>query len=104
MAAQEEDFNRRIADVELVANAAVEAAIATANSEAEPLRRQLATTFGNRSVAQGTVVSIGPLGVLVTGECEDDGWLVTGTVTEETLIDAADELAPVVRPDDEPTP
>jgi hypothetical protein len=79
-------------------------AIPLRGQEAEPLRRQLATTFGNRSVAQGTVVSIGPLGVLVTGECEDDGWLVTGTVTEETLIDAADELAPVVRPDDEPTP
>jgi DNA-directed RNA polymerase subunit beta' len=39
--AQEEEFNRRIADVDLVANAAIEAAIATANSEAEPLRKKI---------------------------------------------------------------
>ena len=52
---------------------------------------------------QGTVVTVGPLGVLVTGECEDDGWLVTGTVTEATLLDAADELSLIERPDNEPT-
>ncbi len=78
-------------------------AIPLRGQDAEPLRQQLATTFGNREVDQGRVVSVGPLGVMVTGECEDDGWLVTGTVTEATLIDAADELALVVRRD-EPTP
>ena len=49
------------------------------------------------------MVTVGPLGVLVTGECEDDGWLVTGTVTEATLLDAADELSPRRAPGNEPT-
>ena len=68
-------------------------AIPLRGQEAGPLRQQLRTTFGNRQVDRGIVVTIGPLGVLVTGECEDDGWLVTGTVTEATLLAAADRLA-----------
>ena len=39
--AQEEDFNRRRADVELVADAAIEEKESTANSEAEPLRKKI---------------------------------------------------------------
>ena len=48
-----------------------------------------------RQVPEGTVVSIGPLGVLLTGECEDGGWLVTGTVTEDTLLAAAPTTSPL---------
>ncbi len=41
VAAQEEDFARRRADTELVANAAIEQRTATANAEAEPLRKKI---------------------------------------------------------------
>ena len=41
VAAQEEEFNRRRADVELVADAAVKERQATANSETEPLRKKV---------------------------------------------------------------
>ncbi len=41
VAAQEEDFNRRRADVELVADAAVQEKLTTANGEAEPLRKKI---------------------------------------------------------------
>jgi hypothetical protein len=74
-------------------------AIPMRGQEAGPLRRQLQSTFGMWEVDQGTLLSVGPLGVLVTGECEDDGWLVTGTVTDATLVTAADELARVPRPE-----
>jgi hypothetical protein len=67
-------------------------AIPMRGQEATPLREQLRGTFGMRQVPEGTVVSIGPLGVLVTGECEDGGWLVTGTVTDDTLLAAARDL------------
>ena len=70
-------------------------AIPVRGQEAAPLREQLRGTFGVEQVPQGTVVSIGPLGVLLTGECEDGGWLVTGAVTEDTLLAAADDLAAV---------
>jgi outer membrane lipoprotein-sorting protein len=74
-------------------------AIPMRGQEAGPLRKQLRSTFGMREVDQGTLLTVGPLGVLVTGECEDDGWLVTGTVTDDTLVTAADELARVPRPE-----
>ncbi|HEX5140035.1 MAG TPA: DNA-directed RNA polymerase subunit beta' [Dehalococcoidia bacterium] len=41
VSAQEEDFNRRRADVELVADAAIKEKEDTANSEAEPLRKKI---------------------------------------------------------------
>ncbi len=41
VAAQEEDFNRRIADVELVSDAAIKEKTDTAGSEAEPLRKKI---------------------------------------------------------------
>ena len=41
MTALEEDFSRRIADVELVADAAIKEKEATANTEAEPLRKKI---------------------------------------------------------------
>ncbi len=61
--------------------------------EAGPLRRTLGTTIGSRLVGAGTIVSVGPLGVLLTGSGNGAGWLITGTVTEATLERAARDLA-----------
>jgi hypothetical protein len=66
-------------------------AIPLRDQEAGPLREQLGSTPGARQVEAGTVVTAGPLGVLLTGKC-GDAWLVTGTVTTATLEDAAGEL------------
>jgi hypothetical protein len=67
-------------------------AIPLRGEEAKPLRGQLRITPGVRTVDQGTLVTIGPLGVLLTGKCEEGGWLVAGTVTSRTLRQAADDL------------
>lgn len=58
-----------------------------------PLRRQLAGVPGLTSVAQGSVLTVGPLGMLLT-TAGDRGrsWLVVGTVTTATLQQAAGEL------------
>ncbi|MBB6626386.1 transcriptional regulator [Nocardioides sp. KIGAM211] len=61
--------------------------------EADPLREQLGTTIGSHLVEGGTVVAVGPLGLLLTGAPGDGGWLIAGTVTEETLVRAAADLA-----------
>ena len=60
--------------------------------EADPLREQLRLTPGVRTVPQGTLVTIGPLGVLMTGDDTHGGWLIAGTVTADTLIRAAEDL------------
>ena len=60
--------------------------------EAGPLRERLQLTPGSRLVADDTVVRSGPLGVLLTGTRDDGGWLVAGTVTDETLVAAASDL------------
>jgi hypothetical protein len=67
-------------------------AIPMRGREAEPLREQLRITPGAAVVDQRTIVNVGPLGVLLTGECDEGGWLVAGTVTSETLTRAADDL------------
>ncbi len=61
--------------------------------EAGPLRDQLGLTPGARVVDGGTVVGLGPLGVMLTGGEGDGGWLVAGTVTSDTLEQAARDLA-----------
>ncbi len=61
--------------------------------EAGPLRGQLELTPGVRVVAEGTVAGLGPLGVMLTGSGDDGGWLVAGTVTADTLVLAAHDLA-----------
>jgi hypothetical protein len=66
--------------------------------EAGPLREQLLTTLGVVTAPEGTLVSVGPLGVLLTGSGDDGGWLVVGTVTQDTLLAAAHDLATGVRP------
>jgi len=63
---------------------------------AVPLRKQLGTSPNSRSTNIGgdgsTVLSAGPLGVLLTEQPGGDGWLLAGTVNEETLLKAAKAL------------
>jgi hypothetical protein len=67
-------------------------AIPVRDREADPLRRQLQVTPGMREVEQGILVTVGPLGVLLSGEKGQGGWLVAGTVTARTLARAVDDL------------
>jgi hypothetical protein len=67
---------------------------------AEPLRCQLSRTPGSRRAAGGVLLNVGPLRVLLTEVGDGGGWLLTGTVTDRTLIAAADEVQSqfIVRP------
>jgi hypothetical protein len=38
------------------------------------------------------VVAVGPLGVLLTGEDGDGGWLLAGTLTRDALVRAAADV------------
>jgi hypothetical protein len=67
-------------------------AIPLRDREADPLREQLRVTPGVREVRQGIVVTVGPLGVLMSGRDGEGGWLVAGTVTTDTLQRAVDDL------------
>lgn len=59
---------------------------------AEPLRDQLRVTPGAVALPAGDAVSVGPLNVLLTEYPDGGGWLVSGTVTQQALVDAAREL------------
>ena len=63
---------------------------------ADSIRDQLASTPGAVEDADGTRVSVGPLGLLVTSCHDEVVWLLGGTVTDETLVAASDELAGLV--------
>jgi hypothetical protein len=76
-------------------------AIPLRDREADALRDQLATTPGVSQDDARTVVSVGPLGVVLTGAEGDGGWLLAGTLTRAALVRAADDvLAGFVRVDD----
>lgn len=61
---------------------------------AVPLRDQLEVTPGGQSLEEGVALRVGPLSVLLTRfKGYDGGWLLSGTVTEKTLIRAARKLA-----------
>lgn len=68
-------------------------AIPLRGREAEPLRRQIGITPDAVVDDDGTLVQVGPLGVLVTGSGDDGGWLITGSVTASTLTTAAVDLS-----------
>lgn len=58
-----------------------------------PLRTQLAAVPGVTNVAAGSILTVGPLGLLLTTEGERGrSWLVAGTVTTATLQQAAGQL------------
>ena len=67
-------------------------AIPLRDREADALRDQLATTSGVDQDRQRTVVSVGPLGVVLTGAEGDGGWLLAGTLTRAALVRAADDV------------
>ncbi len=67
-------------------------AIPLRSREAQPLREQLLLTPGVRLELDSTSVTIGPLGVALGGGEGESGWLVAGTVTAETLLDALRDL------------
>ena len=67
-------------------------AIPLRGREADALRDQLATTPGVAQTTDRTVVSVGPLGVILTGEDGDGGWLLAGTLNRAALEQAADDV------------
>jgi hypothetical protein len=67
-------------------------AIPLRDREADALRDQLATTPGVAQDEERTVVSVGPLGVVLTGKKGDGGWLLAGTLTRAALVRAADDV------------
>ena len=67
-------------------------AIPLRDREADALRDQLASTPGVEKTDDRTLVSLGPLGVLLTGRPGDGGWLLAGTLTRAALVRAADDV------------
>lgn len=67
-------------------------AIPLRDREAEALRGQLVTVPGVEQSAGRTVVSLGLLGVVLTGDRGGAGWLLAGTLTRDALVRAADDV------------
>lgn len=67
-------------------------AIPMRDREADALRDQLATTPGVERGDGRTLVTLGPLGVVLTGDEGDGGWLLAGTLTRDALLRAADDV------------
>jgi hypothetical protein len=67
-------------------------AIPLRDREADALRAQLAQTAGVDRSPDRTAVSVGPLGVVLTGGQGDGGWLLAGTLTRDALDRAADDV------------
>ena len=67
-------------------------AIPLRDREADALRDQLADHRGVDQDDRRTVVSVGPLGVVLTGAEGDGGWLLAGTLTRAALVQAADDV------------
>lgn len=60
------------------------------------LREQFALASGASTIPQGIVVSVGPVGLLLTtGQGGSPAWLVAGTLTSDGLVRAAAELSTV---------
>ncbi|CAN5295812.1 hypothetical protein BH09ACT10_BH09ACT10_13570 [soil metagenome] len=59
---------------------------------ARPLRTQLAASIGAVEDSDGVHLSTGPLGLLLTPRSRGGSWLLLGSVTDETLTKAAQEL------------
>jgi hypothetical protein len=60
-------------------------AIPLRDREADALRTQMISTAGAVQDAQQTLVTVGPLGVLLTGSRGDGGWLLAGTLAPGAL-------------------
>jgi hypothetical protein len=57
-----------------------------------PLRDQLAKTPGATATPEGVRIAVGPLSLLLTDSRDRRSWLITGTVTAQTLDTAATQL------------
>ncbi len=63
---------------------------------AEPLREQLVLATSATRIPQGVVVTVGPVGLLLTDAgAGGQSWLVAGTLTQDGLTQAAAALGPV---------
>jgi hypothetical protein len=70
-------------------------AIPLRDREADALRDQLAVTPGVERSDEGagrTLVTVGPLGVVLTGTAGEGGWLLAGTLNRDGLVRAADDV------------
>jgi hypothetical protein len=80
-------------------------AIPLRDREADALRDQLDVTPGVEHLTERTLVVVGPLGVVLTGEEGDGGWLLAGTLDHDALLRAADDVSTgFVYVDDEDDP
>jgi hypothetical protein len=67
-------------------------AIPLRDREADALRKQLDVTPNVEHLAERTIVTVGPLGVILTGAVGDGGWLLAGTLNRDALVTAADDV------------
>jgi hypothetical protein len=67
-------------------------AIPLRDREADALRDQLDVTPGVEHPGARTVVTVGPLGVILTGDHGEGGWLLAGTLNRDALVKAADDV------------
>lgn len=67
-------------------------AIPLRDREANAFRDQMALTPGVEQDERRTVVTLGPLGVLLTGADGDGGWLLAGTLTRDALERAGNDV------------
>ncbi len=67
-------------------------AIPLRDREANAFRDQMVRTPGVEQDERRTVVTLGPLGILLTGADGDGGWLLAGTLTRDALERAGDDV------------
>ena len=67
-------------------------AIPLRDREADALRDQLDVTPGVEYPGHRVLVTVGPLGVIITGDHGDGGWLLAGTLNRDALVRAADDV------------
>ena len=67
-------------------------AIPLRDREANAFRDQMTATPGVEQDQRRTVVTLGPLGILLTGADGDGGWLLAGTLTRDALERAGDDV------------
>lgn len=67
-------------------------AIPLRDREADALRDQLDVTPGAEVMPRRRLVSVGPLGLVLTGAPGEGGFLVAGTLNRSTLLRAADDV------------
>ena len=72
-------------------------AIPLRDREAGAVRDQMALTPGVKQDETRTVVTLGPLGLLLTGPEGDGGYLLAGTLTRDALEQAAEDVLDGVR-------